>query len=393
MEKGEDNMVNGRGQAMMDLFIDSVKSILAEAQKALFYDLNNQFDPYGNLSTSSSYDNFCNTLFSKNFTYDQFIAHVVFWIYKDFYIDNRPRKAISELNKTQDIIEDSTMDQDVYRRYINRGLNKACERKRQDAARLGTSTEYIELVAKKEKQAGEKSKIYHLAELDIPAIESYQSGGLEIIHLLERGTIGDSKGGVSGEKIASAYREYLAYIKKGEQQSDSEAWIDALIDLSSLESQSCPTFLYAVAKYMSANEISHIPEPLALLCGLMKTGNGGIQSRFLCNRIQNIPQFFQDDFTLFSACLQFESLLRLQRIVLFTAKTDSGIKKVFHVITSDAAKSYFSAQYNLFSACSADEWDTTTWNPALVKAYRKVIRTLTHDGYEKSTADASQDEP
>ena len=80
-------------------------------------------------------------------------------------------------------------------------------------------------------------------------------------------------------------------------------------------------------------------------------------------------------------------------MVLFTAKADSGIKKVFHVITSDAAKRYFSSQYNLFSACSANEWDTTTWNPALVKAYRKVIRTLTHDGYEKSTADASQDEP
>ena len=92
MEKGEDTMVNGRGQAMMDLFIDGVKSIVAEAQKALFYDLNNQFDPYGNRSTLSSYNNFCNTLFSKNFTYDQFIAHVVFWIYKDFYIDNRPAK-------------------------------------------------------------------------------------------------------------------------------------------------------------------------------------------------------------------------------------------------------------------------------------------------------------
>lgn len=386
-------MVNDRGQAMMDLFIEGVKLMVARAEEMLFCELRYRRAPYRNSVKFSSYDDFFNMLFNKYFTYDQFIAHVVFWIYKDFYIDNRPRKSISELNRTQDIIEDSTMDPDVYRRYMNRGLNKAYERKQQDTARLGTSTEYIELVAKKEKQAGEKSKIYHLAEPDVPAIESYQSGGLEIIHLLERGTMGNSKGGVSGEKIASAYSEYLAYIKKGEQQNDSEAWMDALIDLSSLESQSCPTFLYAVAKYVSANEVSHIPEPLALLCGLMKTGNGGIQSRFLCNRIQNIPRFFQDDFTLFSPCLQFENLLRLQRMVLFTAKINSDIKKVFHEITNDAAKSYFSAQYNLFSACSADEWDTTTWNPALVKAYRKVIRTLTHDGYEKSAADTSQDEP
>lgn len=100
--------------------------------------------------------------------------------------------------------DDAGVDKDVHRRNMNRTLAKACERKYQDAERLGTTTEYIDLVAKKEKLEGERSEIYHLSDLDVSGIESYQANGLEIVHLLARGTMGDSKGGVTGKKIACA---------------------------------------------------------------------------------------------------------------------------------------------------------------------------------------------
>ena len=216
-------------RALMDLFVESVQEIVALFEESLYHNLRNQPAPYGHRSTFSTFQNFHNTLFNEYFTYHQFVAHLVFWIYKDFYIDNLPRKSFSALNQTKDIVDNSTMDKETYRRYIDRGIEKVYKQKQQDAERLGTSTEYIDLVAKKEKQDGEKSEVYHLTEVDIPAIESYQADGLEIIHLLTRGTIVHSKGGVSGKKIASAYKEYLAYIEKGKQQTDSDAWINALI--------------------------------------------------------------------------------------------------------------------------------------------------------------------
>ena len=58
---------------------------------------------------------------------------------------------------------------------------------------------------------------------------------------------------------------------------------------------------------------------------------------------------------------------------------------------SDAAKEYFSAHYNLFSVCASHAGMPSAWNPKLVKAYRKVISVITHDGHEKSTAAAAQD--
>ena len=142
---------------------------------------------------------------------------------------------------------------------------------------------------------------------------------------------------------------------------------------------------------MSANDIRGIPAYLPLLCGLMKTDKGYIESRFLCNRIENIPRFFQSTLDSFKPCLQFQSLLHLQAQVLSFAKVERNAEKLLPHIDSDVAKEYFSAHYNLFSVCASHAGMSSTWNPKLVKAYRKVISVMTHTGYEKSAAVAVQD--
>lgn len=378
-------MFSGHSQAMLELLVEYVESFVESEQKNVYIAWKQAKDLEGQNRYLRNIEEFHKLIFNQYFTYDEFIAHMVFILYKHFYLDQLSRHPFSGLDKMKAMDDDAGVDKDVHRRNMNRALAKACERKYQDAERLGTTTEYIDLVAKKEKLEGERSEIYHLSDPDVSGIESYQANGLEIVHLLARGTMGDSKGGVTGKKIACAYKEYLSYVKKGAQQKDSDKWINALLDLSSLESQSCPSFLYAVAEYMSSQNITHIPKDLSLLCGVFSMGiNGGVESRFLCNRIPNISRFFQSGPAHAKAAVQYYSLLSIQHGVFVNLQTDDKVRWLVSQIGCDHAKAFFSRHYNLFTVCTRDTWNSTTWSPKLVKAYRKVICELTYNGHNKA---------
>ena len=92
-------------QAPMDLLVQNVREMVMSFEDSLYRDWGSGLDPNGRSTTFRAPQNFHNTLFNEYFTFDQLVAHLVFWIYKDFYIDNLPRKSFSELNNTKDIID------------------------------------------------------------------------------------------------------------------------------------------------------------------------------------------------------------------------------------------------------------------------------------------------
>lgn len=352
--------------------------------------------PFINLEAANEGDEvrtFIRMVYNEDFTYEDFINHILFLVYKDYYTASLPRNSFRDWERTAQIRSNPNEDPDVYRRKMNRALKSMLIRKEQDTKRLNTRADYIEQISHKTQIGHDKAESYHLTEIDIDAIESYSTEGLKLLDLLKKGTISSSKSGVSGEKIAEAYRQYLHYIQKAELQTDSNAWIKSLIELSYIETNCLPAFLYAVAKYMDAKQVSLIPKFLPVLCSCISFIQGmpayGIESRFLHNRIKNIERFFDPKEELIVS-RQFYLLLLMQYRVLDAAKDDSQIFRYLSEISPGIAKGYFEEHYNLFSDCKCDDWNVTPWSPSLIKSYRRVVGELTHDGHEKLIQTASK---
>lgn len=329
---------------------------------------------------------FIQTTFNEHFTYDEFIHHMVFLLYKEYYTDSMQRKSFRDWEKTVWIKEQTTEDPDVYRRKMNRSLRIMLKQKRQDIESLGICPDYIDLVARKTKMEHDKSNTYHLTDLDVVATESYNSDGLKLIDLLKKGTMAYSRGGVSGANIAEAYQQYMQQIQKEGAQSDGKKWINSLINLSYIETWCLPFFLYAVAKYMDSHQLENIPPFLPIICSQVNLDpNKAVISRFLPVRTRNLHRFFNPKDAQ-EATKQFWNLLVIQGLTTGKAQKDSKIKECLSEISPVAAKYYFEEHYNLFSACSSPDWNVSSWTPSLVKAYRMVVSELTCSGYEKKRA-------
>ncbi len=333
-----------------------------------------------------------------DFTFEQFVNHLVFWIYKDYYTDNRmSRKNFGRLSKVEEMKEDSSEDLDLYQRKWNLSMKAMEKRKRDDIKRLGLSEEYINKVMRKEKLSGERSEIYHLTDLDSEGINSYhKDNDLKIIRLLSRGTMARSKMGVKGRDISDAYRKYFTYLKDNNIQKEDKDWIEALINLSSIESQSCPALLYAIAKYMQEHNTTRIPLEISMLATTIPTGEKGrLDSRFLHDRTRLIKLFFRDSDKVNQTVIGLIELLKIQRAVLTIVKGDRGMDKLLSSASVNDARIYFTERYNLFSSCSFIEWGSEKeWSPRLIKKYRKVIEVLTEDGHKRSVqVDNEKDVP
>ena len=202
-----------------------------------------------------------------------------------------------------------------------------------------------------------------------------------------------SKMGVKGRDISDAYREYFIYLKDNNIQKDDKDWVEALINLSSIESQSCPALLYAIAKYMQEHNTTRIPVEIRMLATIIPTGNrGGIESRFLHDRIRLIKLFFSDRDKVIQTVGGLFEFLKVQRIVLAIAKNDAEVNKLLSSASVTDARAYFTERYNLFSSCSFIEWGSEKeWSPRLIKKYRKVIEILTRNALNQD--DVKNDVP
>ena len=335
-----------------------------------------------------SENQFIQTTFNEHFTYDQFIHHMVFLLYKDHYIDSSKRKSFRDWERTLWIKKQPNEDPDVYRRKMNRSLNIMLAQKRHDIERLGICGDYIDLVARKTKMEHDRANTYHLTDLDVAATESYNSDGLKLIDLLKKGTMAYSKGGISGADIAEAYHQYWEQIQKDGAQSDSGKWVQSLINLSNIETWCLPYILYAIAKYMDTHKLEYIPPCLSIICSKVDfTSDSAMISRFLCERSRNIHRFFNSEDAQ-AAVNQFWNLLLIQGLTANKVQNDFKVKECLSEISPTAARYYFEEHYNLFSTCSSPDWNACYWAPSLVKAYRMAVSELTHSGHEKSSTQA-----
>lgn len=326
-----------------------------------------------------------------------FLSHLIFWMYKDVYYETADRYTTGVLSSPY-----TTYNLEANRRTLERNIKRTVSRKRAEAAANRSTTEYYDLVGHKDLRTHEVSPSYHLSKLDYKAIQEYapSTGQLKIVDLLANKKIGNSKA-VSGQTIAEAYQEYYEYIQRGAKQEKAVLWLESLIDLSSLESQLAPGFLFAVAKYAEAHKIKRIPSTLGLLHGIIPIPCigycGTVQipthSRFLYDRMAYIEALTQQNFTMDAVIIDIiEQLLFIQGLVLSEREGSLTIFKyepALHdrllAVDPESAAEYFERTYNLFKIYNFEELSNPSfWTSKLLKVYRNVVTSLTSNGVSGS---------
>ena len=317
-------------------------------------------------------------------TTGQFVAHIVFLLYKDYYLEHAQQKRFGEHYTSQNIKEDA----DSPRRSFDRAMSAMHERKEQDIERLGHRADYINRVTSKEKRGTEVSGNYHYSDIDAKAISEY-SLSLQrnrLVSLLSSGRIVDSKE-VRGRDISYAYYEYVKSVHDASQAKSSREWIENLLDISNLESQCAPAFLYSVAKYMNDKNEEKIPPQIGILYSLVLiSADTAVESRFLHNRNSLIEKFF-DEKQVDAVTQRIRLLLLFQTYICANAGRSLKVQSILKRLSTDDAKKYFEEKYNLFEDYSFGELQKEdSWNPKLVKKYRYVVGELTDDGYRVKCA-------
>lgn len=322
-----------------------------------------------------------------------FPSHIIFWLYKEIYYERVSRTTTGQIIHSQypdiDII-----DIDSPRRTLDRSIKRSVTRKIDEATLTGAPTDYYESVGKKSKGVNDIAPAYHLASLDYRAVKEYtpSTRKLSIIDILMNKEILSSKK-VSNQAIIDAYREYYSYIQTGANEEEPSRWIENLIDLSSLESQTAPGFFYAVAKYVVTSGQKNISETVCSLHGYMPvchlTSNGypffdgTSYSRFLYDRVNYIGLTFQYqgvsnfyDLIMQLLSLQIRALARRKKDFIIFEEIPELYERLVQISPSDAA-TYFKHKYNLFETYSFPELaDQTSWTNSLLKTYRKVVTTF-----------------
>lgn len=315
---------------------------------------------------------------------EQFIAHIIFFLYKNHYIDALSRKRYGE-HYPQDDSADSNN-----RRTFDRAMKDMESRKREDEARRKNyNPKYRERVMMKAKEAGESFSAYHVNNIDRMAIENYSPkrlGQLQIVTMLADGRFADPKARGSTKKdICEAYKDYWYYVEAGREQEDPTNWIESLIDLSNLESQCPPGFLYAVAKTMDEKHVTKIPEELHILFRDERIIENGslVESRFLYDRNRCISSFLLGTRQSCEKLKQyFHSLLKIQAPLIQNPLP--GWDEILETISIEDAEDYFMKRYNLFESCSFPELkEGEVWTSSLVKRFRTVVAELTDDGNKR----------
>lgn len=307
----------------------------------------------------------------------EFVSHILFLLYKDYYIEHMPRHSIGTYGNDSG-----------FKRQFDRGIAAMAERQREDNDRLGIpDNPYLDHVLEKRKQEKNVSASYQVNASDVPAIMSYprNTSNLALVPILSSGRIVSSKNGTKNSEIHQAYGEYCTtYHRKAGSLNCSE-WMDGFVDLANLEVKMFPGFLYAVAKHMCAAGVKKVPEHLVMLCGQMSSpiGNGNFQSRFLHHRNAWISMFFSKSCN--ELVEEFLPIFYLHTVTYSSLGKDSQVQKLLSQICPDEAKKYFEKHYNLFEDCYFPETAPgKAWDPKITKALRKAAAVLTEAGYQYS---------
>ena len=302
----------------------------------------------------------------------EFVSHILFLLYKDYYIEHMPRHSIGTYG-----------DDPGFKRQFSRGIVAMAKRQQEDNDRLGIpDNPYLDHVLEKRKQKENVSASYQVNASDLPAIMSYprNTSNLELVPILSSGRIVSSKNGTKNSQIYHAYGEYCTTYHEKAGSSNCSEWMDAFVDLANLEVKMFPGFLYAVAKYIGTAGVKKVPEPLIMLCSQMPIGIGYIQSRFLHHRNAWIPMFFSKSRN--ELAEEFWPIFYLHTVTYSSLGRDSQVQKLLPQVSSYEAKEYFEKYYNLFEDCYFPEIASgKAWDPKITKALRKVAAVLTQTGY------------
>ena len=303
----------------------------------------------------------------------EFIAHIIFWAYKDITLDKAIRQSFGE--HTESKPEDEGYEADSHK--LRRAIRAVVARKLEDAQRLGTCTDYYETVLNKEKRNQEVRPSYHLNDADTMAVDLLcDKSSLAV--LLRDGRMVDSKK-ISGKRIADAHKKYYQYLKLGGHRNlDSEEWIMNLFDISSLESMLCPSLLFEIADFMEARNLKRILPAVDILFQIVPVQDYEVQSRFLGVRNRFIPLLLQEsEEKVIATHIYLDNLLKLHFGVLYSLLNDEKSRSILESMPADVARHYFEDSYNLFEVCSNPKWENDTWSPSLIKRYRFVVNELT----------------
>lgn len=117
----------------------------------------------------------------------EFVSHILFLLYKDYYIEHMPRHSIGTYG-----------DDSGFKRQFDRGIAAMAERQREDNDRLGIpDNPYLDHVLEKRKQEKNVSASYQVNASDVPAIMSYprNTSNLALVPILSSGRIASFKNG------------------------------------------------------------------------------------------------------------------------------------------------------------------------------------------------------
>ena len=308
-------------------------------------------------------------------TQEEFVNHILFLLYKDYYIENQPRYSVGKFG-----------DDPGFKRQFGRGMTAMLKRQQEDNERLGIpGNPYLNCVSQKSKLGNEVSASYHVNASDLAAVMSYprNTSNREIVKILSSGRAASSKNGAPNAEIYRAYQEYCQMYHKKAQQTDPVEWMDAFMDLANLEVQVFPGFLYAVAKYMGTAGIKKVPEHLMMLCSYVSIGKIHVQSRFLHSRNAWIHLFFSESYN--QMINKFEPIFRLHAETYCSLGSNRYVQGLLAQISPSEARAYLSRHYNLFEDYYFPEIaDGKAWNPQITRAFRRVTAVLSENGNQYS---------
>lgn len=314
---------------------------------------------------------------SIDFTFDSrisltdFTRQILFCWFKKITAMQLPRMNISYYTKDKyGEVEDQS-------KLVKRMRKIALDRNERDLMRLGISkvNPYAEMLRELSPQKQGQSSGYHMSKLDIETfLNSARNTGLPIIALLKDGMIIDAKR-ASGEKIKDAYMDWGRYLKGQAEEDDPKCWLYNLLDVASLETSLCPSFLYQIACYMEDNNIKTVPEIICALAGVCAVyipgGTIRVQSRFLMQRESLIPFVFQEDTETVSEYLI--KLLILHWGIMHEVQNTPEVYETIEKLPEEQKADYLQKWYNIMNV----SYDESRFTPSFIKKLREAARAIT----------------
>ncbi len=298
---------------------------------------------------------------------DDFIHQLIFDYFKFCYFHNAKPKSLSSL---------IGVDDDNRRRQINYQRPFVVAEYENSLRRLELEpTSYLDHLKKLTpgKQKGQfPSSTFTPPDLLMFENSACQSG-LLIVRLFSNGAIAKT---ATKKEISAAYRDFQKHIQQAGKEQDSTKWLVNLYDLSSLENNTAPYFIYSVSDYMEQHQLTNVPATLMSLCGLVQLfPNMKVQARMLHKRHKLIPFFYSNEADIIF--LQLIHLLELQGYMHAVSQSTNGLEDLATTVDDKCLADYFRQHYNLFSAFQFHDLSPEKgFSASQVKKMRLAYKTL-----------------